>query len=743
MYALATKTGLVVAMLATSFVMAHENDPKGTVKRIPYDGPSWRSDLDRQANAGGLAGGFDASGVELLANITMGEIDSGQDGNDCWGYTSPSGREYAILGTTGGTSFIEVTNPGNPQIVGYINGPDSLWRDVKVFGSYCYAVSEGGDGIQIISMANIDNGSVTLSNTVTSGGTTASHNVALDPVSGILARCGGGSNGLRLYTLASNPTNPSYVGAWSDEYVHDAQIHTMTTGPWAGRVIAFCCGGLNGGQTNTGLDIIDVTNPSSPVRLGGVTYPGGSYCHQGWLSEDEQTFYINDELYSGQSSTFIVNVASLTSPSFVTRSTNGNSSICHNLYTKGDRLYAANYRSGLRIFDISNANAPSEVGYFDTYPGSDGASFNGAWSCYPYFESGTIIVSDIERGLFVLTDDATSVSFSIVGGMPNPVASSGENISVLMSASGATIDNSTAVAVFNDGSGSQQLSMQYSSGTYSVTLPMMDCPGALTLRFAVQSTEGELFQSAVYNAAIADGEEDVFYDNGQTDMGYAVSGSASDGQWDRGVPIDCDRGDPNTDGDGSGSCWLTDNSSASSCNSDVDGGATVLTSPVMDASGGEAYVSYDRWYDNSFGGDPGNDTFTVEISNGGAWTLLETVGPSDGESSGGWVNASYRVADYVTPTSNVRVRFTAEDTGDGSVIEAGVDGLSLTVVTCDDNNDVTGDVNGDGIVDGADLSQVLGYWGMCSDPGNCPADINDDGFVDGADLASVLGNWTS
>ena len=75
----------------------------------------------------------------------------------------PSGREYAILGTTGGTSFIEVTNPGNPQIVDYVNGPNSLWRDVKVFGSYCYAVSEGGDGIQIISMANIDNGSVTLS----------------------------------------------------------------------------------------------------------------------------------------------------------------------------------------------------------------------------------------------------------------------------------------------------------------------------------------------------------------------------------------------------------------------------------------------------------------------------------------------------------------------------------------------------------------------------------------------------
>ena len=105
----------VVALATVS--VAHEDDPKATQERTPYEGPSWRSDID-----GGLAGGFDFDGIGLLANLTMPELDPGQEGADCWGYVSPSGREYALMTTTGGTSFVEITNPGNPQIIQYIDG---------------------------------------------------------------------------------------------------------------------------------------------------------------------------------------------------------------------------------------------------------------------------------------------------------------------------------------------------------------------------------------------------------------------------------------------------------------------------------------------------------------------------------------------------------------------------------------------------------------------------------------------
>ena len=91
----------------------------------------------------------------------------------------------------------EITDPGAPREVGFISGPNSDWHDVKVYENYCYVVSEGGQGIQVVSLENVDNGSVSLVNTVTTGGGTDTHNVAIDEDSGFLYRCGGGNNGLR------------------------------------------------------------------------------------------------------------------------------------------------------------------------------------------------------------------------------------------------------------------------------------------------------------------------------------------------------------------------------------------------------------------------------------------------------------------------------------------------------------------------------------------------------------------
>src|SRR5690606_15988337 len=101
----------------------------------------------------------------------------------------------------------------------------SLWRDMKVYGSSCYAVSERGGGIQVIDLSQIDAGIVTLTGDVTTGGSAATHTVTLDADSGFLYRCGGSGNGLRIYSLA-NPANPTYVASWSNRYVHEAQAVT-------------------------------------------------------------------------------------------------------------------------------------------------------------------------------------------------------------------------------------------------------------------------------------------------------------------------------------------------------------------------------------------------------------------------------------------------------------------------------------------------------------------------------------
>ena len=158
---------LLAPIALATIAGAHSDDPKATTKVRPYIGPGYRASL--AAPGGGPS--FPAQGVTLLSWLTLQELgNEPSTANDCWGYTSASGREYAIFGNSDNTGFVEVTDPGNAQIVEIIDGPDSLWRDVKVYGDYAYAVSEGGSGIQVIDMSNIDNGIVNLVNTITTGG---------------------------------------------------------------------------------------------------------------------------------------------------------------------------------------------------------------------------------------------------------------------------------------------------------------------------------------------------------------------------------------------------------------------------------------------------------------------------------------------------------------------------------------------------------------------------------------------
>jgi hypothetical protein len=226
---------------------------------------------------------------------------------------------------------------------------------------------------------------------------------------------------------------------------------------------------------------------------------------------------------------------------------------------------------------------------------------------------------------------------------------------------------------------------------YTATIPAQDCAASVEFYLSVSSAQStvvspETAPSIGFDAVAATSLVNVFADDGETNPGWTVtnSGSLTDGPWDRGVPVNCSRGDPAADFDGSGQCWLTDNSAASACNSDVDGGTTTLLSPVLDCSGGEAFISYARWYSNTFGAAPNEDTFVVGISNnnGTTWTTLETVGPGGAEVSGGWVYKTFKVSQFVTPTDQVRLRFQAGDLINGSVIEAGVDAVSVEIVEC-------------------------------------------------------------
>ena len=768
-------------------VIGHENDPKARDRQPPYTGPGYRSALPGPQPFGPV-GGFDSDGVNLQSWITLPEMAAGiANGNDCWGYTSPSGREYALMAHSSGTTVVEVTNPGNPTILATITGPNSLWRDVKTYGTFAYSVSEGGGGILVIDLSDVDNGNVTLSNTVTTGGGLSSHNVAIDTDSGYLYRCGGGGNGLRFYNLI-NPGNPVFEGSWSDRYVHDAQIVQMQAGPFAGNQVAFLCTGSN----PVTFDILDVTNKSNIVLLGQLQYPGGAYSHQGWLSPDQQYFYLGDELDEGPgvpTKTFVIDVSDLTSPVLVDEYTNGNSAIGHNIYTVDNLVFEANYRSGMRILDATDPLNMTEVAYFDTYPENDNSNFNGLWSLYPYFPSGTVIGSDLERGLFVWSLGATPLTFSYPGGIPDQLDPFGDSMLVqIVPGAGFAIDNQTPTLWYNAGTGwMSSLMAQTAPGSvdYLATFPPFDCGSDVqwyveaSVMAGGASTDPPSAPVSFYSATAMQGIDELVSDDMEQDQGWTagVAGdNATTGVWTRVAPIGTDA-QPATDHSPAGTnCWVTGQGTVGGGlgENDVDGGVTTLLSPIYDLSSAiSPIISYWRWFSNNAGAGPGTDTFRVDISaNGGtSWTSVEVLGPTGNFTSGGWFQHEFLVTDFIPLTASVRLRFIAEDVGAASIVEAAIDDLVVGEIFCNDCNGngvaddqdiaagtsqdsdgdgipdecqctpwIRGELNNDGTIDLSDAVTLLIYLfnnGPTPDPIG-RGDINDDGGVDVADVIYLV-----
>ncbi len=310
--------------------------------------------------------------------------------------------------------------------------------------------------------------------------------------------------------------------------------------------------------------------------------------------------------------------------------------------------------------------------------------------------NGTPHYNEIATGFGLHNLDAPALdplAFEYPDGQPELISPGGGTaFSVRVSALAQTPQPGTGVLYVNRGSGFEAFAMPtLGTNLYAANFPPSNCGTALKYYVSVQTTTGATVTNpstaptGFYTATAASSLAVVFNDNGETNPGWTVATTATDGPWGRGVPVGGgDRGDPPTDFDGSGQCWLTDNVDG---NSDVDAGNTVLTSPILNpgsANNEELLLTYARWYSNHTGGAPEADVFTVEISNNGgsSWTQLEVVGPTGPEVRGGWFKKTFRVRDTIATTNQMRVRFTASDLATGSVVEAGIDAVRLTKVTC-------------------------------------------------------------
>lgn len=703
-------------------VLAHEDDPK-IYDRLPaYRGPGYRG-VQLRGGGASLASvappvDFASSGVTLMSWMTLGEFGAQHvTGNDCWGHVSGSGREYALMGLSHGLGVVEVTNPSDPRLLEVIDGPPSLWRDVKVYDDHAYVVSEGGGGVQVVDLSGVDQGIVTLVNTVTDGGaTTATHNVAIDPEGARLYRCGGLDHGLRIYDLGT-PAAPAYLGDWSTRYVHDAQVVVWDEGPFAGRHIAFACSGYNGGSTDTGLDVLDVTDPTDVVVLDRVSWPSAAYSHQCWLSEDRRYVYVNDELdepnFGIPSTTRVFRLDDLTDLVSEGGFDNGVPAIGHNFYVRDQKLYAANYTSGLRVFDLAaDATDPPEIAWFDTYVIDDSVRFNSLWSVYPYFPSGTVIGSDIEKGLFVWHEGQAELAFDYPDGLPELLDPAGQSFLVDITAgAGAALDAQSPRLHYDWGAGvvSQPL-VALGNDRYRVDLPPAPCGVEVGYYLTATTASGAVWKDPVghdglgYVVASADARNVLASFDMEADDGWVPGGPQDDattGVWTRVDPFGTSA-EPADDHTPLGTdCWVTGGGFpfAGLGDDDVDDGTTSLRSPALDLSGAtDPHISYWRWFSNATSGEKLADVLEVHVraADGDPWTPVETVGPTGHEVVGGWIRHQFRVRDFVTPSSEVRVRFRASDLGEGSIVEAAIDDFEVWDLVCPD-------CNGNGVPDGIDV----------------------------------------
>ncbi|TAI47459.1 choice-of-anchor B family protein [Flagellimonas allohymeniacidonis] len=363
---------------------------------------------------GGSSDIYACNGYDLLVQMQLSAFGA-SSANDIWGWTdTTTNREYALIGLDNGTAFVDITDTENPIYLGKLLTATnaSPWRDVKVYGDFAFIVAEATNhGMQVFDLKRLRNVSdppqvFTADARYTGIGN--AHNVVINEATGFAypvgtARNDAFSGGVHFIDIQT-PSTPVLAGGYgANGYSHDAQVITYN-GPdadYTGREIFV---GANEDQ----IAIVDITDKNSPAEIETLTYDRIGYTHQGWFTDDQRYFILGDELdetnFGFSSRTLVFDFTDLDNPVLHMTYLGPTTAIDHNGYVLGDQFFLANYTAGVRILDISdidNQNITEEA-FFDTYPQNNTPSFNGVWSVYPYFESGKIIVSDVNSGFFVI-----------------------------------------------------------------------------------------------------------------------------------------------------------------------------------------------------------------------------------------------------------------------------------------------------------------------------------------------------
>ena len=334
-----------------------------------------------------------ASAGELGTATLVGQLNLPGDGNntDVWGWVHPiTAREYALVGDGDalmGFQIVDVTDPTDPIFVRRVQGIHGF--DVKTRYQHVYTVSGfRGTGGSVVDLTDINNPIINFN------AFESSHNLSVDQRGWLFLSDAGSQSELRVYDVRNSATNPAW--AWEDNALgaHDTSIK----GTWL-----YDFHGLSFTR------IYDITNPGAPVLRGQIVDNDIVYHHSGYPTEDYQYLFICDELSRSPTPDITVwDISNLLSPVKVAEISDPVATV-HNLYIIGDYAYVSYYRAGFRVYDVSDPTNPQLADEYDTHIGDElEGKFDGAFGVYPFTNSGAILISDKQSGLFVFNFDTTT-----------------------------------------------------------------------------------------------------------------------------------------------------------------------------------------------------------------------------------------------------------------------------------------------------------------------------------------------
>lgn len=340
-----------------------------------------------------------------------------------WGWTSPQGREYAILCCVTGTSFIDITDTNNISECGFVEGEMTINREAKTYLNYAYITADRyhvstGTGIQIVDLSFLPDSVHHIKNWTFENFSFAH---TLFQENNFLYLNGANSmasGGITIIDI-SDPVNPVKRGQYTRGYIHDCYVRNDTI-----------YGALTSQNKYVILDASNKDSIKEIVEFNEIV--GYDLPHSCWLSDDGNTLITANESRSPPGNVSFWNISELKNINYITtyRPPGNTTSIAHNIFVKNKLVFVSHHTAGLRILDYRNPNNPMEIAYHDTYPMSNTAIIAGNWGCYPFFASGKIISSDMQTGLYVhkLINDPTSISnpnliinaFNLLQNYPNP-----------------------------------------------------------------------------------------------------------------------------------------------------------------------------------------------------------------------------------------------------------------------------------------------------------------------------------